>query len=450
MSISREPLHVMTKPIGPICNLDCEYCYYLHKEDLYDRGERWRMSSETLEQYIRQYILAQPSDAPEVTFAWQGGEPTLLGIDFFQHALDLQRRYQRSGQAIVNTIQTNGVLLDDRWCDFLRRNEFLVGLSIDGPADLHDRYRYDKQGQPTFDAVMRGMRLLQKHEVEYNLLVVVNRHNGDHGRRIYKYLRDSGGRFFQFIPIVERRGIGVHGEAPPEDSSDPMAEFVSSRSVRSEQFGRFLIEVFDEWLYHDVGRVYVQIVEEAVRAWLGNEPALCIFRKRCGRAMAMEHNGDLYSCDHFVEPEHRLGNIHDLPILDMADSDQQNRFGADKESTLPDYCRRCEVQFVCNGECPKNRFMETPDGEANLNYLCAGYRTFFNHIDPSIRRIVEEIRHGRPALNVMHQLINEKKPRRRKRRRMTIPGARDQQQANGRNDPCPCGSGKKYKKCCMR
>ncbi|MCL4108993.1 UNVERIFIED_CONTAM: hypothetical protein GTU68_052631 [Idotea baltica] len=433
----------MSKPIGPICNLDCEYCYYLHKEELYPKGESWRMPGETLEQYIRQYIEAQPAKAPEVTFAWQGGEPTLLGVKFFERIVELQTQHARPGQKIVNTLQTNGVLLDDGWCEFFKSNEFLVGLSIDGPAEFHDRYRYDKQGNPTFDAVMRGLKLLQKFQVEYNVLVVVNRHNGDHGRRVYTYLRDNGVEFVQFIPIVERRAQNP-AAADSAESSQSIEAMVSSRSILPEQFGRFLIDVFEEWVKRDVGRVFVQIFDQALSAWCGVEPSLCIFRRECGRALAIEHNGDLYSCDHFVEPDYRLGNILELPIVELANSERQQQFGKDKHETLPQYCRDCEVQFACNGECPKNRFIQAPDGESGLNYLCGGYRMFFNHINPVMKRMATEVKSGQPAATVMMQLRAESKPPSRTAP-PTSPGS-----SPGRNELCPCGSGRKFKKCCLR
>lgn len=436
-------LHVMTKPIGPICNLDCEYCYYLHKEELYGSGESWRMPDTTLEEYVRQYIAAQPATLEEITFAWQGGEPTLMGLEFFERVVELQQKHASPRQKIVNTLQTNGVLLDDRWCEFFRKQRFLIGLSIDGPAELHDRYRYDKQGNPTFAAVMRGLKLLKRHHVEFNVLVVVNRHNGDHGKRVYTYLRDNGVQFLQFIPIVERRGVGVHAE-PPSDA-DGLDSLVSSRSVRPEQFGGFLIAVFEEWIKRDVGKVFVQIFDQALSAWMGQEPSLCIFRRECGKALAMEHNGDLYSCDHFVEPAYKLGNIHELPIVELASSEQQQQFGRDKSVTLPEYCKQCEVRFACNGECPKNRFIETPDGEAGLNYLCAGYRKFFNHIDSAMKTMANELRHQRPAANVM-QIRSGKTPVASRSHQPAPANAKNV----GRNDPCPCGSGRKYKRCCLR
>ncbi|MCA9053513.1 MAG: anaerobic sulfatase maturase [Planctomycetaceae bacterium] len=493
----RQGLHVMAKPIGPICNLDCEYCYYLHKEDLYPGTKSWRMPGETLERYIRQLIEAQPAGTPEITFAWQGGEPTLLGVPFFERVVALQREHAPRGVKIVNTLQTNGTLLDDGWIDLFREHNFLIGLSVDGPADLHDRYRYDKHGRGSFGDVLRGLKRLKAGGIEFNALVVVNRHNGDHGRRVYTYLRDNGVEFLQFIPIVERRGIGMHAEplvqlegdrslvsgrlslasdqravespntryAIPNDKSPPSPDsaLVSTRSVLPEQFGRFLIEVFDEWVRRDVGGVFVQIFDQALSAWMGMEPSLCVFRKQCGRALAIEHNGDLFSCDHFVEPEYRLGNIHELPIVEMANSDQQRAFGEAKESTLPRYCRECDVRFVCNGECPKNRFIETPDGESGLNYLCAGYKSFFRHIGPAMEMMAEELRAGRAAANVMARLRGQSPPR-----QATIGSARTAAsglrgggaRATARNSPrptpprandfCPCGSGKKYKKCCGR
>jgi len=462
IEFSQQGLHVMSKPIGPICNLDCEYCYYLHKEELYPSGESWRMPTETLETYIQQYIEAQPDTVNEITFAWQGGEPTLLGVDFFRKIVELQKKYQPVGRQIVNSLQTNGVLLNDEWCSFFREHNWLIGLSIDGPAELHDRYRYDKSGRGSFEAVMNGLKLLKNHNVEFNVLVVVNRHNGDHGKKIYTYLRDNGVQFIQFIPIVEKRGVGVHAEDPLPEDHNPKSKIqnpqclVSSRSVLPEQLGDFLIEVFNEWLKRDVGKVFVQIFDQALAAWTGMEPTLCVFRKQCGRALAIEHNGDLFSCDHYVEPEYKLGNINELSIIEMANSAQQRQFGEEKETSLPQYCRDCEVRFVCNGECPKNRFIQTPEGEEGLNYLCAGYRKFFNHIDPVMKQMAEEIQNRRPAANVMHRLNAERRTKKSKANlasaspRLQTPGSPRPAGLPNRNDPCPCGSGKKYKKCCMR
>ena len=431
-------LHVMTKPIGPICNLDCEYCYYLHKEELYPSGESWRMPESTLEAYIRQYIEAQPPQVREITFAWQGGEPTLLGREFFQTAVALQKKHAGGKVRLVNTLQTNAVLLDDAWCEFFREAGFLIGVSVDGPAELHDRYRYDKRGRATFADVLKGVKLLQKHEVEYNILTVVHRQNAQAGRRVYTYLRDLGARFFQFIPLVERRGVGAHPEPPPsEEAGGPYDAYVSSRSVIPEQFGDFLIDIFDHWVRRDVGRVFVQIFEEATRAWMGAEPGLCVFRRRCGRALAMEHNGDVFSCDHFVEPDYRLGNVLEQSLTQLANSPQQEQFGRDKEELLPDYCRQCEVRFACNGECPKNRFLETPDGQPHWNYLCAGYRKFFNHIDPYMKMIADHLKRQRPAAEVM-QVLRQRE------------SSKANQAASSRNQLCSCGSGRKYKRCCGR
>ncbi|QDT34428.1 anaerobic sulfatase maturase [Thalassoglobus polymorphus] len=449
-TLTAQMLHVMAKPIGPICNLDCEYCYYLHKEDLYPKNKSWRMTSETLETYIQQYIEAQPAGPEEVTFAWQGGEPTLLGLDFFKRIVELEKKHARPGQKIANALQTNGVLLDEEWVEFFKKEGFLIGLSVDGPAELHDRYRYDKKGNGTFDAVLKAMKLLQQYQVEFNALVVVNRENSSHGRRVYSYLRDNGIEFMQFIPIVERRGIGVHPEDELEEGQQVHAwdHLVSSRSVVPEQYGRFLCEIFDEWVKRDVGKVFVQVFDQALAAWLDLEPSLCVFRKQCGRALAIEHNGDLYSCDHFVEPEYKLGNIHELPIIELANSQRQLDFGRDKETTLPQYCLDCEVRFACNGECPKNRFIDTPTGEAGLNYLCGGYRMFFNHIDPLMKQMATELKANRPAANVMQQFRKKKTPASKSTPAGRSPSARTPLRQVGRNDPCPCGSGRKFKKCC--
>lgn len=444
--LAAEMLHVMAKPIGPICNLDCEYCYYLHKEELYPGTKSWRMNPQTLEEFIRQYIEAQPKDAQEITFAWQGGEPTLLGLDFFERIVELEKKYQRPGQKIVNALQTNGVLLDDDWAAFFKEHDFLIGLSIDGPAEIHDQFRYDKKGEGTFRKVLDALKLLKAHAVEFNALVVVHRENALHGKRVYTYLRDNGVQFMQFIPIVERRGIGTHPDPATETLDEaPWDHLVSSRSVRPADYGTFLTSIFDEWIRRDVGKVFVQIFDQALAAWLDLEPSLCVFRKQCGRALAIEHNGDLYCCDHFVEPDYKLGNIMELPIIELANSQKQIEFGQAKEATLPQFCLDCEVRHACNGECPKNRFITTPDGENGLNYLCAGYRDFFNHVAPYMKQMATELRSGRPAANVMNQFrkskSNQPKPQSTRHGRVPL-------QSVGRNDPCPCGSGRKFKKCC--
>ncbi|MDP9383135.1 MAG: anaerobic sulfatase maturase [Chloroflexota bacterium] len=415
--------HVMTKPRGAICNLDCEYCYFLSKEMLYP-GSRFRMANELLEEYVRQYIEAQR--VPEVTFAWQGGEPTLMGLDFFRLAVKLQQKYRRPGMRILNTLQTNATILTDEWCEFFREHGFLIGVSIDGPRELHDTYRVDKGGKPTFDRVMAGVSLLRKHRVEFNVLTTLHAANANHPVEVYRFLRDEvGTAFVQFIPIVEREN----------DSGFQEGEEVTERSVTARQYGEFLCEVFEEWVRRDVGRVFVQIFDVALAAWVGERAGLCIFERTCGTALAMEHNGDVYSCDHYVEPAYRLGNITQIPLIQLVGSEKQRAFGRAKRDSLPRYCLECEVRFVCNGGCPKDRILQTPDGEPGLNYLCEGYRRFFNHIDRPMRIMASELRQRRPPANVSRILSEEE---RELQQRMT--------QA-GRNEPCPCGSGRKYKKC---
>ncbi|HEV2247962.1 MAG TPA: anaerobic sulfatase-maturation protein [Terriglobia bacterium] len=428
--------HIMTKPVGPICNLDCKYCFYLEKENLYPAQRDvtgWAMPNDVLESYIRQYIEAQ--SLPAVSFAWQGGEPTLLGVDYFRKVVGLQKKYA-GGRRIANAFQTNGVLLDDEWGEFLAENKFLVGLSIDGPRELHDCYRVDKGGQPTFDHVMRGLEFLRKHGVEFNTLTVLHRKNSQHPLKVYRFLKEVGSGFIQFIPIVERVAAKPNrdGLVLIGPGQEPAAR-VSAWSVEPAQYGRFLCAIFDEWVRQDVGRCFVQIFDVALESWLGMDQSLCVFRETCGSAMAMEHNGDLYSCDHYVYPEYMLGNILERPLESLAHSTAQQKFGADKRDTLPRYCRECEVRFACNGECPKHRFVRTPDGEAGLNYLCAGYKKFFKHIDPYMRFMADELRRQRAPANVMKWV----------RLQDTATTAK---QAPGRNDPCPCGSGKKFKRCC--
>jgi uncharacterized protein len=391
--------HVMVKPVGPICNLDCRYCFYLEKENLYGKKQDWAMPDPLLESYISQYIAAQ--DAPAISFAWQGGEPTLLGVDFFRKVIAIQNKYA-NGKKIENAFQTNGVLLDDRWGEFLAENHFLIGISIDGPAELHDFYRVDKGGAPTFDRVMRGLRFLKKHQVEFNALTVVNRQNSQHPLRVYRFLKGIGCQFMQFIPIVER----VAKAANPDglvliSRRDPHTADVSNWSVNSRQYGIFLCAIFDDWVRKDVGNYYVQLFDVTLESWLGRESSLCVFRPTCGGAMALEHNGDLYSCDHYVYPENKLGNILEQPLSALVNSAQQRSFGLDKRDSLPRYCRECDVRFACNGECPKHRFILTPDGEPGLNYLCAGYKLFFKHVDPFMKFMANELRHQRPPANVM-------------------------------------------------
>jgi len=433
---AEEPLrafHIMTKPVGPVCNLDCRYCFYLEKEHLYPGKSDWAMPEDVLESYIRQYIEAQ--NAPRVSFAWQGGEPTLLGIGYFQKAVDLQKKYA-NGKRIENAFQTNGILLDDRWGEFFAENKFLVGLSIDGPDWLHDRYRVDKGGQPTFRRVLRGLEYLKTHGVEFNTLTVVQRHNSRHPLEVYRFLKEAGSGFMQFIPIVERvaKAPGPDGLVLISPGSEAPAK-VSDWSVEPAAYGKFLCAIFDEWVRNDVGRYFVQTFDVALESWVGYEPSLCVFRETCGAALAIEHNGDLYSCDHFVYPENKLGNIMENPLASLVDSSQQRKFGLDKRATLPRYCRECEVRFACNGECPKHRFIRTPEGEEGLNYLCAGYKIFFKHIDPYMKFMAGELRQERAPANVMEWA-------------QIKDAEASGKNPPGRNDPCPCGSRRKYKKCC--
>jgi len=415
--------HVMLKPGGPTCNLSCAYCYYLSKRRLYP-GSDFRMTDELLEDFTRQYIEAQR--VPEVTFGWQGGEPTLMGLDFFHRAVELQQQHGRPGLRVLNALQTNGTLLDDEWCRFFRENNFLIGLSLDGPRELHDAYRADRGGHPTFDRVMRGAALLKKHGVEFNILTTVHAANAPYPLEVYRFLRDEvGAEFIQFIPIVERDNQTGFQEGTR----------VTERSVTGQQYGDFLIAIFDEWVRRDVGRVFVQIFDIALAAWVGQRPGLCVFDETCGTALVLEHNGDLYACDHFVEPRYRLGNIQETPLVELVRSDKQREFGLAKRDALPRYCRECKVRFVCNGGCPKNRIRQTPDGEPGLNYLCSGYKSFFTHIDKPMQVMAQELRMGRPAANVMLYLKEEDEDLQRR-----FAHAR-------RNDPCPCGSGRKFKHC---
>jgi uncharacterized protein len=431
----RAAFHVMTKPIGPICNLDCKYCFYLEKQKLYPGKSNFRMPDEVLERYVRAYIEAQ--DVPEIAFAWQGGEPTLMGLEFFKRAVEFQKNYA-DGKRITNAFQTNGTLLDDAWCEFFRVNEFLIGLSIDGPREVHDRYRVDPKGQATFGAVMRGMGFLKKHNVDFNALCVVNRVNSRKPVEVYRFLADEGSGFMQFIPLVER-AWGGEGLAQPPGRATAKAEksLVTAWSVEAVAYGEFLCVIFDEWVRKDVGRAFVQIFDVMLGIWMGMPASLCVFAETCGGAMALEHNGDLYACDHYVYPDYRLGNIMESDMRGLADSEQQRRFGQDKRDPLPKYCRECDVRFACNGECPKHRFMTTPEGEDGLNYLCAGYKRFLHHIDRHMTAMGHFLRQGRPAADIMGMIAAEQEAK-----QTQVKGK------VGRNDPCPCGSGKKHKKCC--
>jgi uncharacterized protein len=434
----RPPFHLMAKPIGPICNLDCSYCFYLEKEKLYPTGEHYRMTDEVLEKYVRSYITAQ--DAQEINFAWQGGEPTLMGVDFFRRAVEFQHRHD-AGKTISNSLQTNGTLLDDEWGAFLAENKFLIGLSVDGPRKLHDLYRVDKRQKPTFDLVMRGLGFLKKHGVEFNTLTVVHRKNSEHPLEVYRFLKEIGAEHMQFIPLVERRadtqakGMGLDLAYPPDIAGtvDPDSP-VTPWSVQSRQYGVFLCAIFDEWVRRDVGSVFVQMFENTLGSWAGMGASTCVFQEKCGRALILEHTGDVYSCDHYMYPEYKVGNITERPLEDIASDPRQVKFGEDKSATLPQYCRECTVRFACNGECPKHRFITTPTGEPGLNYLCAGYKLYFTHVDAPMRAMAEMLARNESPMQIMALM-----------RRQDAPDG-----VAAANGPCPCGSGRKWKNCCGR
>ena len=433
--------HLLSKPTGAVCNLDCKYCFFLSKEMLYP-GSRFRMADDLLEVYIRQ--LLESHQLPEVNIAWQGGEPTLMGVEFFKRSIEYVEKYRRADQKILYTIQTNGTKLDDEWCAFFKEHNFLVGISIDGPRELHDTYRVNKGGQGSFDQVMRGLDHLKKHQVDFNILCTIHAANQDHPLEVYHFFRDDlNAKYIQFIPIVERATAESLPLAELGWSEHPggkrplytqLGNLVTGRSVNAEQYGRFLNAIFDEGVQRDVGKIFVQMFDVALGSWVGQHN-LCVFAPTCGTALALEHNGDLYSCDHFVEPAFLLGNIQDTHMIELVVSDKQRKFGQDKQDTLPEYCRGCEVRFACNGGCPRERFIETPDGEPGLNYLCAGYKLFFNHIDRPMRIMADLLRRGRYADEVMAIQAEETK-----RLQQAIAKAKI-------NDPCPCGSGKKFKHC---
>jgi uncharacterized protein len=409
---------LLAKPTGPICNLDCTYCYFLSKEALYPH-DRFRMADETLEEYLRQLLESQTG--PEVTVAWQGGEPTLMGLAFFRRSLDLVERYRRPGQRVAHTIQTNATLLDDDWAEFFKEHDFLVGVSLDGPQRLHDAYRVDKRGRGSFSRVIGGYETLRRHGVDINVLCTVNAANQHHPLEVYRFFRDDlEVEHIQFIPIVERVEEAIlplanGGWRSNRDGKRPLyvqkGNRVTDRSVDAAAYGTFLTTIFDEWLQHDIGRVYVQHFDVALASWHDVPGGLCVFAPTCGYALAIEHNGDLYSCDHFVEPDHRLGNILDVPLGTLVESRRQEAFGQAKALTLPEYCRACEVRFACNGGCPKNRFIATPDGESGLNYLCPAYKVFFNHIDTPMRIMDGLLRKGLAPSLVTEILRSGDRPR---------------------------------------
>ncbi len=429
------PFHLLAKPTGAICNLDCEYCFFLSKEMLYP-GSRFRMAEELHEAYVRQLLDAHRGQ-PEVVVAWQGGEPTMMGLDFFRHSVELQRQYAQPGQRILNTIQTNGTLLTDSWGEFFRENEFLVGISIDGPRELHDAYRVDKRKQPTFDRVLRGLDVLKRHDVEWNVLTTIHAMNAQHGRRVYTFLRDElGATFIQFIPIIERttpelltiadKGWGDDVRGRPLYTQ--VGTEVTHRSVGPEQYGRFLIDVFEEWVRHDIASVYVQMFDTTLANYYGEQGSMCVHSETCGQQLALEHNGDVYSCDHFVEPKYLLGNIGTTQLVELVASPRQRAFGLDKRDSLPKYCRECEVRFACHGGCPKDRFAVTPDGERGLHYLCASYKSFFSHVDEPMRAMCELLAINRAPSELMVRYAASDSKR-------------------GEDEPCPCWGGLSWKNC---
>ncbi|MBN2048316.1 MAG: anaerobic sulfatase maturase [Anaerolineaceae bacterium] len=383
---------MMAKARGPICNLNCEHCYYLSKAELYP-GSDFRMSDELLETYVRQYIQSQR--VPEINFVWQGGEPILMGLEFYERAVALQKKYAPPGMKVLNSFQTNGTLITEEWAAFFKKNDFLIGISIDGPAEIHDRYRKDIGGNPSFERVRAGLDSLKQYDVEFNVLTCVSVNNADRGLEVYRYLRDElGVQFMQFIPIVEREN----------ESGFQEGGRLTRRSITTQQYARFLIEIFHEWVQHDVGRVFVQIFDATLASWMGQRPGLCIFEETCGLGLVLEHNGDVYSCDHFVEPAHRLGNLNETALTDLVYSQQQHEFGMAKLSTLPDYCLECNWRFACNGGCPKNRIRKTLDGEPGLNYLCAAYQTFFEYVERPMNAMAQLLRMQRAPAEIMKMI----------------------------------------------
>ena len=392
------PTYVMAKPNGSSCNLNCSYCYYLEKARLYENRKNLQMSDETLEKYIESYILAQP--VAEVLFTWHGGETLLRDISFYRKALTFQKKYGR-GRNIDNVLQTNGTLLTDEWCKFFKDNNFLIGISIDGPEHCHDVYRKNKAGKDTFQKVMCGIELLQKHQVEFNTLSVINNYNVDYPLEIYNFFKEIGTKYMQFSPIVEQisktRADGL-SLLPPEGSEDAV---LAPWTVDAKKFGQFYITIFDEWLKKDVGQYYIQLFDAALAGTVGQMPGVCIFGETCGHATVMEFNGDMYACDHYVFPEYKIGNIKTHSIYEMVFSQKQLRFGADKRDSLPTQCRQCEFKKLCNGECPKNRIIKTKTGEPGLNYLCEGYYAFWKHSQPYMEFMANELFFKRAPANVM-------------------------------------------------
>ena len=426
--------HLLAKPSGSTCNIDCTYCFFLSKEALYP-NEKTRMSDATLEAYIRQ--LLESHRTKEVTVAWQGGEPTLMKLEFFRKSVEFVEKYRRPDQVVQHTFQTNGILLDDEWCAFFKEHNFLVGLSVDGPRELHNAYRIDRARQGTFDKVMKGWHYLRKHAVDFNILCTVNAANQKHGRTVYRFFRDEmKARWVQFIPIVERASADTIDIANLGWSDQPgrkrllytqSGDLVTTRSVGAEQYGRFLVDIFEEWVRHDVGHIFVQMFDVTLEAYFGRH-LLCIHAPTCGYGPALEYNGDVYSCDHFVEPLYKLGNIHKTDLLQLVASPAQRKFGDNKRDLLTPQCQRCEVRPLCNGGCPKDRFTQSSDGDPGQNYLCAGLYQFFTHTRPAMQTMGRLLQSGRPPSDVMQLTAVEDEKR-------------------GPYALCPCGSGQKFRFC---
>lgn len=397
-----KPLYVMLKPAGAHCNLACKYCYYLEKNNLYQNSHRHLMSDEMLEQFTREYIEAQTM--PQVLFTWHGGEPLMRSIDFYKKALALQKKYAH-GKQIDNVIQTNGTLLTDEWCEFFAQNHWLVGISIDGPQEYHDHYRVTPGGKPSWEKVMQGISLLKKHRVEWNAMAVVNAYNAEHPLEFYHFFRDNGCQYLQFTPIVERLTEHEDGRtlaSLADDREIPLAD----ASVTPQQWGNFLCTIFDDWVRHDVGKTFVEIFDCTLANWMGVLPGICAYSKECGHAGVMEHNGDVYSCDHFVFPEYKLGNIREQSLIDMLYGEKQQAFSRLKHTSLPRQCKECDMEFACHGECPKNRFEKDKYGEPGLNYLCQGYYQYYTHVAPYMDFMKRELLAQRPPANIMNVLKN--------------------------------------------
>ena len=397
-----KPLYVMLKPAGAHCNLACKYCYYLEKNNLYQNSNRHLMSDEMLEQFTREYIEAQTM--PQVLFTWHGGEPLMRSIDFYKKALALQKKYAH-GKQIDNVIQTNGTLLTDEWCEFFAKNHWLVGISIDGPQEYHDHYRVTPAGKPSWEKVMQGIQLLKKHRVEWNAMAVVNAYNAEQPLEFYHFFRDNGCQYLQFTPIVERLTEHEDGRtlaSLADDREIPLAD----ASVTPQQWGNFLCTIFDDWVRHDVGKTFVEIFDCTLANWMGVLPGICAYSKECGHAGVMEHNGDVYSCDHFVFPEYKLGNIRDQSLIDMLYGEKQQAFSRLKHTSLPRQCKECDMEFACHGECPKNRFEKDKYGEPGLNYLCQGYYQYYTHVAPYMDFMKRELLAQRPPANIMNVLKN--------------------------------------------